>query len=29
MTQPDEGIRLAEVADTEGNVFFLSAPIAG
>jgi len=28
-TQPDEGIRMAEVADTEGNVFFLSAPIAG
>jgi predicted enzyme related to lactoylglutathione lyase len=26
-TQPDEGIRLAEVADTEGNVFFLSAPM--
>ena len=26
-TQPEEGIRLAEVADTEGNVFFLSGPI--
>ncbi len=29
MTQLEEGIRLAEVTDTEGNVFFLSAPLSG
>jgi predicted enzyme related to lactoylglutathione lyase len=25
--RPDEGIRLADVVDTEGNAFMLSAPL--